>query len=240
MEQWRSVVSVLARIIPFYEQMNHVMSFGKDIAYRELGISRTLSGGEIVLDVGSGPGIMIDTVFKMDFDLKDVVLLDALPEMMTVAKGRLGSNRVNTVIALFEYCPFRDNSFNAIMGGFAFRDALDLNRALGETIRVLKGDFGKLLIVDLGKPDNPLFRVMISLYWRLWVPFMALIVLGRRGRMYSKIHETYKRLPKNGELKAFLEKCFKQVSFITKLGGGVIIVICTCKNNDCKQKLTLN
>lgn len=201
------------------------MSFGKDIKYRELGISRTLSDNDVVLDIGSGPGVMVRTALEMGFNLGDVALLDVLPEMLVDARRRLVSDKINTVTALFEYNPFRDNTFNVALAGFAFRDALNLHQALEETARVLRDNSGKLLIIDLGKPDNLIFRYIIGLYWRFWIPFIGFIILGRKGLMYSKLYETYKRLPTNREFRKFLEKHFEHISFTTKLAGGVVIII---------------
>ena len=60
-------------------------------------------------------------------------------------------------------------------------------------IRVLKPG-GRVLILDFGKPDNPLWRAIYFGYLRLCVPLFGLIFCGKASA-YSYILESLKHYP---------------------------------------------
>ena len=54
---------------------------------------------------------------------------------------------------VFEHIPFRNEEFDAVLCGYSLRDAINLRVAISEIHRVLKKE-GRMVIVDLGKPDE--------------------------------------------------------------------------------------
>lgn len=86
--------------------------------------------------------------------------------------------------------------------------------------------FCKLIVVDLGKPSNPLLRAAVTLYWRVIAPFTALLTIGRRGLTASAIYLTYKRFPTNREFRKLLNGFFQDVKLTEKFLGGAIIASC--------------
>ncbi len=225
-EEWSSVVEdALNRLIPVYRRMNTVMSFGRDSGWRKKGILSAFGASSKVLDAGCGPGDMTETyISQFQSRAKVVYLFDALPSMLSVAREKLGRERTAAVRGVFEHMPFRSESFDGIMMGFSFRDAIDMREALGELNRILR-ESGKLLIVDISKPDNRVIRKAISFYWRYLVPFIAIIVAGKYWRYYKVLYATYRRLPTNSELKSMVEEYFSKVEIHTEMLGGLIILI---------------
>jgi demethylmenaquinone methyltransferase/2-methoxy-6-polyprenyl-1,4-benzoquinol methylase len=223
-DRWEEVLKSLKEIIPFYDKMNKIMSFGKDLVLREVGLRETLMRDDLVLDLGCGPGVMSQIAIKNGL-AKHIVLVDALPQMLAEAKKRLKDLDLEFLLSVFENLPFKEDSFDAVVCGFSIRDALDMNKGFNEILRTLKPKSGRLLIVDLGKPDNLLLKLAIGLYWKLIVPLIALIVLGSKGLPYLFLYETYKRLPSNKELEGYLKERFRNVKFIKKMLGGAIIII---------------
>lgn len=223
-EDWQHVVEgSLSRLIPVYDKMNRVMSFGKDLEWRLKGILEAFSGNERVLDAGCGPGVMTEVWARIHPNSKPV-LLDALAEMLGAAKLRVSGKGLGFVRGVFEALPFKDECFDGVMMGFSFRDARDMRAALAELSRVTKRG-GKLLIVDIAKPDNPLLRWIIGVYWRLLVPLAAFLVARRYWRNYLVLYTTYRRLPKNSDLKALVAEYYEEVTAKTDMGGGQIILI---------------
>jgi len=218
-EDWHKVEEALSNIIPFYHLVNRLISFGKDIKLRREGIKRVIRSEGLVLDAGCGPGIMSEILLERWKG--ELVLLDSLKSMLKVARSRVIGEGVN---ALFEYLPFKDESFDLVMLGFSFRDAKDMSKTLKEIYRVLK-DQGRLLIVDLGKPDNPIIRFFSILYLKYLVPIIALILVGGRGLYYSALYTTYKSYPTNRKLREILEERFKISFFLEDLFGGAIVII---------------
>lgn len=226
-EHWHKVIDALHAVMPVYDRVNHIISFGRDRTYREEGIVDALPSAELVLDAGCGPGVMSEIAFKK-LKIKDLVLLDPMLDYLTIARKRLADNSPEMVVGLFEALPFKRGIFDLVMCGFSLRDSMDMNLAVKEISRVLKSD-GKLIIVDLGKPDNPVKGWIIGIWWRFIVPLITIVLVKRKGLFYTTIYTTYKKLPRNRDLKSIIGIWFSEIIFRVKMLGGVVIV--TAKKN---------
>ncbi len=221
---WRKVVDALRDLIPTYDRVNRVISLGQDLRYRRLGINKAIRDSNmIILDAGCGPGTMSITILRLLGRVKQLLLIDPLIQMLHQARSRIGVEG-QFVQAVFEYLPFKSSSFDAVVSGFALRDAFELPSALSEMSRILKPR-GKMLIVDLGKPDNTLLRSAIGFYWRFLAPLLASAYIGRRGLLYRLLYLTYVRLPINSHLKAIIRGFFGKIELETRMMGGVIILV---------------
>ena len=127
------------------------------------------------------------------------------------------------VSGVFEYLPFIVNTFYDVMCGYSFRDAISMRSTIAEFHRVLQ-DNGRLIIVDIGKPDSAFNRAAVSLYLKFIVGLLAFFAAGSMGLKFRAIYGTYKKLPKNSELKRLLREKFIKVEFETRMMDGAIIV----------------
>jgi demethylmenaquinone methyltransferase/2-methoxy-6-polyprenyl-1,4-benzoquinol methylase len=229
-DQWSEIVEVaLDSLIPVYDKMNSVMSFGKDLFWRERGIRKALNGSEKLLDAGCGPGVMTEVATTIFPSLKPV-MLDALGSMLGHASIRTLGKNSGLVRGVFERLPFKDKQFDAVMMGFSFRDAQNMRQALFEISRVLKEN-GKLLIVDISKPDSSFARTLIGFYWHFLVPMAAYFVANKYWRHYKVLYTTYKKLPRNFELKRMILEFFDELETETKMMGGLIILVAKKTSN---------
>ena len=89
--------------------------------------------------------------------------------------------------------------------------------------RVLKKN-GRWIIVDLGKPDEPLIRFGVTFYLRMILPIIAFIVGGKLGLKFATLYRTYKLWPQNKKLEDLLLEKFSRVEFEKDLMGGAIMV----------------
>jgi demethylmenaquinone methyltransferase/2-methoxy-6-polyprenyl-1,4-benzoquinol methylase len=218
---WHEIIEVLRNIIPVYDQVNRAISLGKDAEYREHGIRNRIEPGNFVLDAGSGYGNMSKEAMRQCKDLQ-ISMLDPIPEMLERAKVEF--NRKNNLVSgVFEFLPFRENTFDAVMCGYSFRDAISMRTAIAEFHRVLTKD-GRLIIVDIGKPDSDFNRAGVSFYLKYIMGILAFFAAGSIGLRFRAIYGTYKRLPTNFELAQMLKEKFNNVEFETRMMGGVIIV----------------
>jgi len=219
---WNEVLDVLEEIMPVYDRVNSFISLGKDSEFRERGIRGRVKKGDNVLDAGSGFGNMSKTALKICQDELQITLYDPL-EPMLKNTGRLFSKRPALTCGIFEQIPFRDEKFDVVLCGYSLRDAISLRTAISEIHRILKKG-GRFVIVDLGKPDDPLIRAGVSFYLRLILPIIAIFGAGKLGLKFVALYGTYKLWPQNNKLESLLLEKFSKVEFDTAMMGGAIIV----------------
>jgi demethylmenaquinone methyltransferase / 2-methoxy-6-polyprenyl-1,4-benzoquinol methylase len=222
---WKQVISTLRDIIPVYDKVNRVISLGKDELYRYEGINGNIKSGDLVLDAGSGFGNMSLTTFKITTAAEvKIVIYDPIFEMLQSSRQRLVVELISS--GIFEHMPFKDNTFDVVMCGYSLRDAINLEIAVSEIHRILKKN-GRFLIVDLGKPDNKLIRLGVSIYLKYIIKIFAYVIARQTGLKFQTLYGTFIKWPQNNTLNLLLKKQFSQVDFKTKLMGGSIIVSST-------------
>jgi demethylmenaquinone methyltransferase / 2-methoxy-6-polyprenyl-1,4-benzoquinol methylase len=220
---WGEVIEVLRAIIPVYDRVNRVISLGKDEEYRLHGIRGRVMPGNMVLDAGSGYGNMSRVALAEAGGDAKIVMYDPIPEMLANVKNYLPEAQAALSSGIFEYMPFRDGTFDAVLCGYSLRDAIKLPQAIAEMHRVLKAG-GRLVIVDLGKPDNSAARAFVSFYLKYFIGIFAYLAAGKAGLKFKTLYGTYLRWPKNSELDSMMKEKFSKVQFDTGMMGGAVIV----------------
>jgi demethylmenaquinone methyltransferase/2-methoxy-6-polyprenyl-1,4-benzoquinol methylase len=89
--------------------------------------------------------------------------------------------------------------------------------------RVLKTG-GRLVIIDLGKPDNRVLRGMVSVYLKYFLGILAYLAAGNSGLKFKMLYGTYVRWPQNSELEYMLKEKFSHVQFDRRMMGGAVII----------------
>jgi demethylmenaquinone methyltransferase/2-methoxy-6-polyprenyl-1,4-benzoquinol methylase len=220
---WTEVIEVLRAIIPVYDKVNRVISLGKDEEYRLQGIRGRVRPGNIILDAGSGYGNMSRLALAEAGGNATVVMCDPILEMLANVKNYLPGSQAALYSGIFEYMPFREGTFDVVLCGYSLRDAVHLPQAISEMHRVLKAG-GRLVITDLGKPDNPVLRAMVSAYLKYFLRIFAYLAAGKAGLKFKTLYGTYLRWPKNSELEYMLKDRFSQVEFDKGMMGGAVII----------------
>jgi demethylmenaquinone methyltransferase/2-methoxy-6-polyprenyl-1,4-benzoquinol methylase len=219
---WGEVLDVLEKIIPVYDKVNSLISLGKDSEFRRRGIEGRVNAGDQILDAGSGFGNMSKTASLICKGNLNITLYDPLKPMLKNT-SRLFSTTPVLTCGVFEHIPFRDEHFDVVLTGYSLRDAINLRIAISEIHRVLKKG-GRFVLVDLGKPDNPIIRLGVSFYLRTILPILAVISGGRLGLKFATLYGTYKLWPQNKKLESLLLEKFSRVEFEKGMLGGAIIV----------------
>ena len=211
--RWAYVVNSLQRIIPSYELASSRISLFADRRMRKEVVAFAVRKGSRVLDLGSGPGTLSRVVRGAGGE----------PVLLDVSRAMLESATFDArVQGTFESLPFRDGAFDAVVSGFAVRDALDLGEALGQVRRVLKPG-GRFAFCDLGKPSSTARAVLIAAYLRTVPNVIGLATAGRAGLRYGSLFDTYLLVLNNRELKSALSSRFGDVSIHeTQLGGSIV------------------
>ena len=219
---WGEVIDVLRDIIPVYDKVNSFISLGKDTEHRNRAIRGRINRGDKILDAGSGFGNMSKTAAKIIDDDLQIVLYDPLIPMLKNT-DRLFEKKIDSACGVFEHIPFQNDEFDLVLSGYSLRDAISLKTAISEVHRVLKKD-GRWVIVDLGKPDEPILRFGVTFYLRMILPIIAFIAGGRLGLKFATLYGTYKLWPQNKKLERLLLEKFSRVEFEKDLMGGAIMV----------------
>jgi len=221
---WGEVIEVLRSVIPVYDKVNRAISLGKDMKFRLNGIHGRVHSGNLLLDAGSGYGNMSRLALYETKCRAKIIMYDPISEMLAAAKQLFQPlpSAFTMSSGVFEYMPFRSNIFDAVLCGYSLRDAIQLRPAISEIHRVLKLG-GRLIIVDLGKPDNPMLEACVSFYLRYILNILAFAVAGKVGLKFRALYGTYRRWPKNSELKNLLKEYFSKVEFDTRLLGAAVI-----------------
>ena len=165
---------------------------------------------------------MSKTAAKIVNDDLSIILYDPLVPMLKNT-DRLFDKKLDSACGVFEHVPFQDNEFDMVLSGYSLRDAISLKTAISEIHRVLKND-GRWVIVDLGKPDQPIIRFGVTCYLRLLLPIIAFIAGGKLGLKFATLYGTYKLWPQNKKLESLLLEKFSRVEFDKDLMGGAIMV----------------
>lgn len=115
-----------------------------------------------LLDVGCGPGLLLATL-AAQYPQLHLAGLDIAPEMVKVAKERLGE-RADIRLGDSERLPWQDASFSYIFCVDSFHHYPNARKVLHEFRRVLAPD-GRLLLADPTAPAP--FRNILNLIIRL-------------------------------------------------------------------------
>ena len=220
-EQRASKVNQLfARIAPRYDLLNDVQSLGCHRVWKRklLALARP-QAGERALDICCGTG---DLALGLSRHGLEVVGLDFNHEMLEVARRRIASSRAQPPPRLVQgdaqQLPFPDSSFEIVTVGYGLRNLTNWQTGLNEMLRVARAG-GRVLVLDFGKPPNPVLRSLYFAYLRIVVPLLGLLFCGN-AHAYSYILESLKHYPaQEGVAQAMRQLGMKRVTFVNILGG---------------------
>ncbi len=225
-EKWFIIESSLNAIVNVYDKTSRLMSLGTDMKYRKEALKQIISHNKIILDAGAGTGLMADALFKINNKACNLLIeLDALPSMIRFSKVRFKKRHdVQYVVGVFEYLPFKKDSIDLTMCGFSFRNAVNMKMAIKEIQRILKNK-GHLIILDMGKPDFLLLKIVFMIYWAI-IPVITIALIDTRYiKHYTKLLITYIRYPSQNKMNIMLKQFFNNVTHYFKALGGISIFI---------------
>ena len=137
---------------------------------REDGFKRALveraapKPGQRILDLGCGTGTLAMMVKRAEPEA-EVVGLDADPEILELAASKAEDAGVEVRLdrGLSTELPYEHDSFDVVLSSLFFHHltGADKRRTAREVARVLRPG-GELLVVDYGRPSDPLMRAAIT------------------------------------------------------------------------------
>lgn len=217
-ERAARVRTLFDRIAPRYDLINDVQSFGLHRLWKRrlLKLARVGKGAH-ALDVCCGTG---DIAMALAQAGAQVVGCDFSGGMLSVAQVRAAQipvRRLSFVQADALALPAGDATVDLVTIGYGLRNLADLQKGLSELNRVLKPG-GTVLVLDFGKPKNPLWRAIYYLYLRIAVPIFGLIFCGD-FRAYSYILDSLLKYPAQDGVAQSLRQLGCVVTVENFLGG---------------------
>jgi demethylmenaquinone methyltransferase/2-methoxy-6-polyprenyl-1,4-benzoquinol methylase len=214
------VREMFSRLAKRYDLVNDVMSFGMHRRWKREAVRLALDGRRParVLDLCCGTGDM--SFLAEELGASSVVGADFTVPMLSVARRRAREERRRPqfVAADALHLPFRDGVFNAITVGYGLRNVADPAKALREMRRVLAPS-GRVVVLDFGKPDNPLASSLYFAYLKTMMPAVGWIFHGD-PETYLYIPASLERYPaQRGVENLMRETGFTNVRYENRLLG---------------------
>ena len=216
------VNDLFARIAKRYDFLNDLQSFGLHRSWKRRVVQLArIAPGNRALDLCCGTG---DISFALAQRGAATTGLDFSQQMLEVAAER---NQKSAAQPTFiqgdaQNIPFPDNSFDIVTVGYGLRNLTSWQRGVEEMLRVARPG-ARIIVLDFGKPSNPLWRTIYFTHLRLSVPLIGLLFCGN-AKAYAYILESLKHYPaqlavadKMRELK------LANVRVINLLGGAMAI-----------------
>ena len=206
-----AVRAMFDSIAPRYDLVNRIMTFRLDVRWRKIALRALgLPEGSVVLDLASGTG-------DMCIDLADAGLE---PISVDLSYGMLHAGRSDAprTQADILQLPIPDGSVDGVTCGFALRNLVDLGSFFVELHRVVRPN-GRISLLDVGVPHNPLVRFGNGIYFGKIVPLIGGLLSDRAAYRYLPKSVAY--LPEPAQLVALLENAGFEHVVHRQLSGGL-------------------
>lgn len=209
-EKKRAVREMFDAIAPRYDLVNRIMTFRLDVRWRRTTVrDLALAPGSVVLDLASGTG-------DLCIDLREAGLT---PISMDLSYGMLAADRSGAPRSQADILrlPVPDGSVDGVTCGFALRNLTDLDAFFVELARVVRPG-GRIALLDVGVPTNPVIRFGNSIYFGKVVPRIGALLSD--GAAYRYLPKSVAYLPEPAEMVAMLRRAgFADASHRLLSGG---------------------
>jgi demethylmenaquinone methyltransferase/2-methoxy-6-polyprenyl-1,4-benzoquinol methylase len=193
-ERKKESYKIFNEIASTYDFLNHTLSFGIDIYWRNKILKHLPNKDSInALDLATGTGDVPLTLIK-DARVKKITGIDLSKGMVDIGIQKVKKKGLDKKIFLMlgdgVQIPAADNTFDLTTISFGIRNFSDPQKSLHDIHRVLK-DNGRLMIMEFAIPTNPLIRAVYFFYFRHFLP--------KIGNLISKHKDAYTYLNQSVE-----------------------------------------
>ena len=205
-----------------YDRLNHLLSLNVDKSWRRKAIKvlRQPQGlspvgepvgpqgpGMKVLDLACGTGDFAIAIAKA-IPEAHVIGVDLSDGMLAVMKKKVENLGLSEKISIEngdgENLHFGDNCFDGATNAFGIRNFEDKPKGLREALRVLKPG-GKLIILELSRPENKIVRWFYDLYFLNILPRIGGKISGDKAA-YSYLPASVKTFPRKKEFMTMMRE----------------------------------
>ena len=222
-ERAPKVRAMFSRLAWRYDLVNDVMSFGLHRGWKRQTVALAADRRKAEarwLDLCCGTGDMCFLAEKTAGSGTRVVGADFTLPMLAVARRRKLEERRSSVFSQADALrlPFADATFDAITVGYGLRNLADPEAGLAEMRRVLAPG-GRVVILDFGKPGNPMAATLYQAFLHTMMPAVGLLFHGDADT-YLYIPASLERYPgQRGVAELMRRTGFVNVRFEERLLG---------------------
>jgi demethylmenaquinone methyltransferase/2-methoxy-6-polyprenyl-1,4-benzoquinol methylase len=231
------VNDLFASIARRYDLLNDLQSFGLHRLWKRRVVRlANVKPGDIALDLCCGTG---DIALALARQGAETTGLDFSEKMLEVAKIRNQKSEArsrklkpptsisclpspNFIQGDAQQLPFPEKFFDIVTVGYGLRNLASWERGLEEMLRVAKPG-ARLIVLDFGKPANPLWRKIYFTHLKCSVPLIGLLFCGN-PQAYAYILESLKHYPAQLAVAEKMRQLkLANVRVINLLGGAMAI-----------------
>lgn len=183
-------------IAPRYDMVNRIMTFRLDVRWRKRAVhTLQLEPASLVIDLASGTGDLCNDLSSAGYR----------PISFDLSLGMLRADRSGAPRAQADITnlPLPGASVDGATCGFALRNLVDLDAFFAELARVLRPG-GRIALLDVGVPRNPLIRWGNSIYFGKVVPKIGAVLSD--GAAYRYLPKSVAYLPEPDAMTAMLRR----------------------------------
>jgi ubiquinone/menaquinone biosynthesis methyltransferase len=220
---------LFTEVAPKYDLITRLLSFGRDEVWkRDMMAAIPEARPDVCVDLACGTGDLT-LQLKRRFSDTQVFGVDLTPGMIELARQREGASALTFEVGDMGNLRFDNESVDIITGGYALRNAPDIDTALGEMARVLRPG-GYLALLDFSKSPSAALQWahygLLKLWGGLWGAIMH-----RHADVYGYIAESLKRFPDREDLREQFQRHGLTPVASRRYFGGMLEWI-VCRKND--------
>ncbi len=235
-EKAQYVLSQFDRIARGYDLANDCISMGMHRLWKAKAVNTLLAGDRgSYLDVCCGTGDLALSIANR-LNGGKVTGLDFSGNMLDVARSREARHRSKkNLAAQLDWVkgdaldlPFADSSFDGAIVSFGLRNVSDYQKAIDEMARVVRPG-GKVINLDLGKPEGLIFPPLFAFYFGQIVPIIGQVLQNDR-KAYTYLPESKRNYPDPEGISALFKNAgLTEVKHVKLASGSVALTSGTVK-----------
>jgi demethylmenaquinone methyltransferase/2-methoxy-6-polyprenyl-1,4-benzoquinol methylase len=216
------VAQMFNNISANYDFLNHFLSLGIDHLWRKRAVKQLQKQQpKVLLDLATGTGDFAIACLKLKPE--KIIGMDISSGMLEVGKQKMKKRAFDKIIDMqlgdSENMPFADHTFDAITVGFGVRNYENLEKGLGEMLRVLKPG-GQAVILEFSKPKAFPIKQLFGFYSKVLIPLFGKYI-SKDERAYTYLPESVAAFPEGAAFVGVLQKVGYQTSEPIRLSGGI-------------------
>jgi demethylmenaquinone methyltransferase/2-methoxy-6-polyprenyl-1,4-benzoquinol methylase len=188
---------IFNKIAGTYDFLNHLLSFGIDIYWRNKVIANLPKRKNLqCLDLACGTGDLTITLAKAK-NVESVTGLDMSKGMIEIGKQKINNKHLSNVAKMHigdgVKIPAADETFDVTTVSFGIRNFPDPQESLKNMYRVIRPG-GRSMVLEFSIPKNFIFRNIYFFYFRYLLPFVGNLI-SKHKDAYSYLNETVEDFP---------------------------------------------